>query len=487
MSTVGAVGGYHPLDRQTISALLLDVKDEESFNEDPVDLSASQPEEESLWQKLKKRAVNVCFGLATTTAAVARGILPSPVAQVVSSIGIGLGFSATISSGLDKDELLERSKMSSTALGFSMLLLLSQLYYIRNEDFQKFCVSAIIAQLGVTGEIVLRRLWREHGATADHHAFPGVSGEKFKNLSILSKKKSYALKVVASATCAVFSNVVTQDGFVREILDFLAKRYGTQVVGGAFADWINKMVQKTNKSGTEGTITEKRGTRWRWAKNAALTISFLGLIFSNWVPLRYIGYAGGFEQFRRECIMTRMKEAPVVALVEFKPIPNTNPGKWRRVPPVLYALALTTFGVWQMVIGDLNATISMAAWMGGSLAAGATLMYVNRNWNPKIRNKTLDRLKVGVLSPSFLGVDPASLLAAGIKAIRLNSQVVGAQNSWAYTGVAATSYFSMGAVAVLDLGRTTSNEQGSVLTDTSMGLLITAGETTLNALAGRVS
>jgi hypothetical protein len=398
---------------------------------------------------------------------------------------MGAGLNGTISARLDNTKLLERSKVSATASGFFTLLVLSQLYYIRNQDFQTFLVNTIIAQLGVHGEIILQRLCRERGAKAEHNAFAGVSGRKFENLSLLSKSKSYALKVAASATCAVFGNVIIQDEFVRGILDFFTKRYGTQVVGGGLAYWINKKIQNNDEKGAEGAITEKRGTKWRWAKNAALTIAFLGLISSNYFPLRYIGYAGGFEQFRKECIMTRMEEAPVVALIEFKPI--TNPGKWRRVPPALYALSLTAFGVWQMAIGDLNSIISMAAWMGGSLVAGGTLMYVNRNWKPEKRNETLDWLKVAVLSPSIAGIDPAFLFAAGLKAVRLNSQVVGAQNSWAYTAVAAGSYCSLGVVAVLDLGKTTSDEKGSVLTDPSMGLLTAAGETTLNALAGGLS
>jgi hypothetical protein len=57
------------LDNQIISSLLLDVKDEDNSNADPVDLSAAQPdEEESRWQKLYA----ACSGLVTATAAIAR-------------------------------------------------------------------------------------------------------------------------------------------------------------------------------------------------------------------------------------------------------------------------------------------------------------------------------------------------------------------------------------------------------------------------------
>jgi hypothetical protein len=410
-----------------------------------------------------------------------------------STIGVGVGIQALVSTCVDDKYTSRVQQVSQSVMSASILFLIAQAA-ANFPVLQTTTYATIGVMLGVNLAVLAKHLIdRRFGLQVDYAPASALktSGAKFQclNFSEPAKKTHYYLKVAAAATCLAVGLLCPVSPLVQGLLLWGAGYYVAEPVSQFMLGWVDRRIDAVKANQTEEEMP--KSSNWQVFKTVLTTVSYVAIpailypylgwgnnprtavrIARLWTIGLGTGLFDGFLYRTQENELRKKNIDQISALKPRIPVEHRAFKVWKAVWPKLIFASVTAFVVSQWVANCISPSDkrTMAAFYTGYSYATAKGFLISRYWDLKTRaakesvtlgDRIVDGRVVSQIIPrvAFLGVNAIYLYYALTNSIALHS---GQDLDTELKALTYTAWLLYGKAMATEFHQTVTDWQGTV-------------------------
>lgn len=344
------------------------------------------------------------LAVAATSAAIRLRNL-HPIANGLSSIGIGCGFQAIVSTFIPDAYTSRVQQVFQTVFGQTALFLISQLV-VNFPETETASLAIIGAMLGVNLAIWGKQFIDSRFGLSDSTPPEAIetTGAKLQCFSFSPLAGvHYPLKIIAAVGC-LMTWMKSTDPVIQGLASFGACYYAIEPLAQRALSAVDRQIAKTKRAAQDG-ISHLQHSYWRLLKVSVNTLSYLMIPIAMvpwdeprttarslqlWATGFFIGLCDGFLFRTQEKELRKTNIDQIAALKSRTPVQSTAFRVWRVAWPILIFGSITTFVISQLMSNESDIDkIAMGTMYLGYLYACAKSLAIGQYWNLQKRCEKL--------------------------------------------------------------------------------------------------